>query len=137
MAFRTFKAAAFVSAACGLFLAAGAGAQTLRVAVPGNDMASLDPHRATATLDVNVVNWIFNGLVRIKPGQISPEMIEPDLAESWTSTPDKKEWTFKLRDNVQCQGDYGALTADDVVFSLKRASAKETSSFFADYLALQ
>lgn len=134
---RTFAAAALIGGACGVFLGAGAQAQTLRVAVPGNDMASLDPYRATATLDVNVVNWIFNGLVRIKPGQISPEMIEPDLAESWTSTPDKKEWTFKLRDNVQCQGDYGALTADDVVYSLKRASAKETSSFFADYLAFQ
>jgi peptide/nickel transport system substrate-binding protein len=144
MAFRTrtlkstaLAATALATTALGFLLAAGAQAQTLRVAVPGNDMASLDPYRATATLDVNVVNWVFNGLVRIKPGQINPELIEPDIAESWTSTPDKKEWTFKLRDNVQCQGDYGALTAEDVVFSLKRASAKETSSFFADYQALQ
>lgn len=119
----------------GLAQPIAAGAQTLRVAVPGNDMASLDPYRATATLDVNVVNWLFNGLVRIRPGQVNPELIEPDLAESWTSSPDKKEWTFTLRDKVSCQGDYGALTADDVVFSLKRAADKETSSFFADYAA--
>lgn len=114
-----------------------AAAQTLRVAVPGSDMASLDPYRATATLDVNVTNWLFNGLVRIKPGQYNLGMIEPDLAESWTSSDDKKEWTFKLRQGVSCQGDYGQLTADDVVFSLKRAATKDTSSFFGDYAAFE
>ncbi len=133
----TLSRALALAAAGSLLLAAGAGAQTLRVAVPGNDMATLDPFRASATLDTNVINWLFNGLVRIKPGQVNPELIEPDLAESWTSSPDKKEWVFKLRDNVQCQGDYGPLTADDVVYSLKRASTKETSSYFADYAAIQ
>ncbi len=120
----------------GLILPSAAPAQTLRVAVPGNGMGSLDPHRATASLDVNVVNWLFNGLVRIRPGQINPQLIEPDLAESWTTSPDGREWIFKLRDDVACHGDGGALTADDVVFSLKRAAAKETSSFFADYASL-
>lgn len=98
-------------------------------------MASLDPHRAIASLDVNVVNWLFNGLVRIKPGQINPELIEPDLAESWTSSPDGKEWVFKLRSNVACHGDFGTLTAEDVAFSLRRAATRGSSSFFADYAA--
>ncbi len=103
------KQALLTTLALGSFLTASAlGAQTLRVAVPGSDMGTLDPYRASATLDINVVNWLFNGLVRIKPGQVSPEMIEPDLAESWTTSEDKKTWTFKLRDNVQCQGGYGA-----------------------------
>jgi peptide/nickel transport system substrate-binding protein len=110
-------------------------AQTLRVAVPASDMGTLDPDRATATPDVNLVNWLFNGLVRIKPGQADPEQIQPDLAASWTSSADKKDWIFKLRPNVQCQGNFGVLTAADVVFSLKRAAARETSSFFADYAA--
>jgi peptide/nickel transport system substrate-binding protein len=124
--------------AAGLALASfGSEAQTLRVAVPGNDMGSLDPFRATATLDVNVVNWLFNGLVRIERGKVNPELIEPDLAESWTSTPDKKVWVFKLRDGVQCNGGYGVLTADDVVFSLGRAASKATSSFCAEYAAFQ
>jgi peptide/nickel transport system substrate-binding protein len=115
--------------------ASAAGAQTLRVAVPGSDMGTLDPYRASATLDINVVNWLFNGLVRIKPGQVSPEMIEPDLAESWATSADAKTWTFKLKDGVQCQGGYGAMTADDVVFSLKRAADKDNSSFYAEYAA--
>ena len=123
------------AALCGVLLLAMplAQAQTLRVAVPASDMGTLDPDRATATPDVNLVNWLFNGLVRIKPGQSDPEQIEPDLALSWTSSADKRDWTFRLRPNVQCQGNYGPLTADDVVFSLKRAAARETSSFFADY----
>jgi len=87
-----------------LLSASALSAQTLRVAVPGSDMGTLDPYRASATLDINVVNWLFNGLVRIKPGQVSPEMIEPDLAESWTTSADAKTWTFKLKDGVQCQG---------------------------------
>lgn len=133
---RALRSLAYGLAAAGC-LAGAAPAQTLRVAVPGNGMASLDPHRATASLDVNLVNWLFNGLVRIRPGQINPELIEPDLAESWTSSPDGKEWVFKLRGGIACHGDYGMLTADDVVFSLKRAAARETSSFFADYSAFQ
>ncbi|MBM6595131.1 ABC transporter substrate-binding protein [Microvirga pudoricolor] len=132
----TLKPAILSSLVLGTLLSATAlNAQTLRVAVPGSDMGTLDPYRASATLDINVVNWLFNGLVRIKPGQISPEMIEPDLAESWTTSSDGKTWTFKLRDGVQCQGGYGALTADDVVYSLKRAANKDTSSFYAEYAA--
>jgi peptide/nickel transport system substrate-binding protein len=120
-----------------LAITAAAQAQTLQVAVPANDMGTLDPDRATATPDINLVNWIFNGLVRMKPGTANPEMIEPDLATTWTSSPDKKVWTFTLRNNVQCQGGFGPLTADDVVFSLQRAANKNASSFFTDYAAIQ
>ena len=139
MALKMKPASAWVCAAIAALLAMPSilEAQTLKVAVPGNDMASLDPDRATATLDVNVVNWLFNGLVRMRPGSLDLDAIEPDLAQSWTSSPDKKEWTFKLRDGVQCQGNFGHFSAADVVFSLKRAATKETSSFFADYAAFQ
>ena len=39
----------------------------LRIAAAGNDLGTLDPHRATATPDIGVVSMIFNGLVRITP----------------------------------------------------------------------
>jgi peptide/nickel transport system substrate-binding protein len=43
----------------------------------------------------------------------------PDLAESWSSTPDLLTWTFKLRENVRFH--HGKrLTPDDVIYSLKR-----------------
>ncbi|MBV9522203.1 MAG: polyamine ABC transporter substrate-binding protein, partial [Alphaproteobacteria bacterium] len=76
---------------------------------------------------------IFNGLVRMKPGTMNPETIEPDLAESWTASPDGKEWTFKLRPGVQCHGGYGEFTADDVVYSLARAGDPKRSAFSSDY----
>jgi peptide/nickel transport system substrate-binding protein len=112
-------------------------AQTLTIAVPGNDMATLDPHRASATLDKNVINWMFNGLVRTAPGQFSLETIEPDIAESWTASEDGLTWTFNLRQDVSCQRDYGPLTAKDVVYSLKRAASPETSSYAGDYAAFE
>ncbi len=79
---------------------------------------------------------MFNGLVRIRPGQISPEFIEPDLAESWTSNAAGTEWTFKIRKGVQCHHGYGEFTADDAVYSIKRASNKATSSYSNDFNAI-
>ena len=57
----------------------------LVVATSQTDAGKLDPHQASAGADKGILNWVFNALVRIKPGQASPEFIEPDLAESWTA----------------------------------------------------
>ena len=38
---------------------------------------------------------------------------------------------------MQFQGNYGELTADDVVFSLKKSSTPATSAFSADYAQFQ
>jgi peptide/nickel transport system substrate-binding protein len=113
-----------------------AEAQSLRIALNGNDLATLDPHRASASPDLNIVNWMFNGLVRIQPGQINPELIEPDLAESWTASSDNKTWIFKLRAGVTCQNGKD-LSAADVVSSLKRAANKETSTYAVDFAPFQ
>lgn len=108
----------------------------LNVGMAAADVGQLDPHRATTTQDKPVVSWIFNGLVRFKPGSASLETLEPDLAERWESTPDRLTWTFHLRKGVKFHGDWGELTADDVVFSLKRAADSKTSSFAADYASI-
>ncbi|EMS94807.1 LecA, partial [Agrobacterium tumefaciens str. Cherry 2E-2-2] len=97
----------------------------------------MDPARATTTQDLTVVSWMFNGLVRFTPGTADPSKIEPDLAESWTSSADGLTWTFKLRRDVKFHGDYGTLTADDVVFSLERAKNPETSAYASDYAAFK
>ena len=110
--------------------------KTLVVGSGTADAGKLDPHIASTTPDKGLLQWMFNGLVRIRPGQISPEFIEPDLAESWTSNPGGTEWTFKLRRGVQCHHGYGEFTADDAVYSIKRASNKATSSYSNDFNAL-
>ena len=84
----------------------------------GADVSQLDPDYAANTTDRTVVAWIFNGLVRFKPGSTDPASIEPDLAESWEASDDKLVWTFHLRKGVQWQKGYGEMTADDVVFDL-------------------
>jgi peptide/nickel transport system substrate-binding protein len=126
-------AAAFVGA---LLLAAVVPAQAekvLNVGMAAADLGSLDPHRTATTPDKAIIGWMFNGLVRFKPGTMNPETIEPDLAQSWEASPDQLSWTFHLRKGVQCNNGYGELSADDVVFSLKRASDPKISSFSSDY----
>src|SRR3546814_8861696 len=108
-------------------------ATTLRVAINAPDVANLVPHRAIATADKSLVGWMFNGLVRFPPGSANPAEIEPDLAESWTVSDDGLVWTFKLRQGVKFHGDWGVLTAEDVVYSLERAADKERSSFAGTY----
>jgi peptide/nickel transport system substrate-binding protein len=105
----------------------------LTVGMAAADVGQLDPYRATTTQDLPVVSWIFNGLVRFKPGSASLEELQPDLAESWDKSADGLTWTFHLRKGVKFQGDWGELTADDVVYSLKRAADPKTSSFASDY----
>ena len=76
-----------------LFLSAAPAAlaqTTLNVGMQAADVGQLDPHRATTTQDKPVVAWIFNGLVRLKPGSARLEDIEPDLAEKWESTDDRR-----------------------------------------------
>ena len=107
----------------------------LTIGMSAQDVGRLDPHFAVSTIDRTVVAWMFNGLVRFKPGSMSPEDIEPDLATSWENSPDKKVWTFHLRHGVKWHGDYGELTADDVVFSLKKAADPSRSAFSADFAA--
>lgn len=111
---------------------------TLRIAQNAADIASLDPHYAAGTQDRALVDMVFNGLVRFKPGDST--QIEPDLATEVpepTTEGGKQVWKFTLRDNVQVhkteKSDAYALTADDVVFSYKKAADENTSAYAGDY----
>jgi peptide/nickel transport system substrate-binding protein len=113
----------------------------LRFGTNSADLATLDPHYASGTQDRTVVDMIFNGLVRFKPGDAS--VIEPDLA---TAVPEpameggKQTWTFTLRDGVMCHpwqgGEAYALTADDVVYSLQKSANPDTSGYAPDYAGM-
>ena len=107
----------------------------LRVANTG-DVSTLDAHRASATNDKTIIGWMYNGLVRFKPGSADPKEIEPDLAERWETTEGGKVWTFHLRKDVKFHGKWGTLSADDVVYSLQRSGDPKRSTFSNDFTAI-
>ncbi|MEN3284892.1 MAG: peptide/nickel transport system substrate-binding protein [Solirubrobacteraceae bacterium] len=48
----------------------------------------------------------------------------PGLAQSWTSSPDKKTWTYKLRPNLKWS-DGRPLTSEDVAYTINRGRRDE------------
>ena len=118
-------------------MAGATQAKELSIGMSAASAGPLDPHVSTATGDKIAFAMMFNGLVRFKPGTMNPADIEPDLAESWTTSDDGLVWTFTLREGVKFHGDYGTMTADDVVFSLQRAADPARSSVSSDYSAFK
>lgn len=108
-----------------------------------NDVQTLDPAQLSDPYTSRIVWQIFEGLLGLdengKP--------VPLLAESWSSSPDWKLWTFQIRPGVRFQspgvdspGRY--VTSEDVLYSYTRF-AKGFGSFvftglvegFDDYIA--
>jgi peptide/nickel transport system substrate-binding protein len=81
----------------------------------GVETQTLDPHGTTETNTLGVIMNIYEALVR----RDRTMAIEPALATEWHLI-NPTTWRFKLRQGVVFQ-DGSALTAADVVFSLKRA----------------
>ena len=131
-----FALLAAASALTALSAGTARAEKVLNVGMAAADVGQLDPHKATTTQDKPVVSWIFNGLVRLKPGSAKLEDIEPDLAEKWEASADRMTWTFHLRKGVKFHGNYGELTADDVIYSLQRAGNSKSSSFSGDYASV-
>jgi peptide/nickel transport system substrate-binding protein len=113
----------------------------LRYADKAADLGTLDPHFAAATNDRNVVDMIFNGLIRYKPGDGT--VFEPDLA---TELPQpemvdgKQVWTFNLRSGVMCHPSEAVpayeLTSEDVVWSLQKSANADTSAYAGEYTGM-
>ena len=123
-----------IAFACALLVSTTSSfAVDLRFGIDNPDLGKLDPHATVVSGDRYMIQSVFNGLVRYKPGSGDLRQLEPDLAESWQSSSDRKTWTFHLRRGVKWHHGYGEVTADDVVFSLNRAANKATSSFASDY----
>lgn len=115
-ALRLLLAAALATAAPAAFAAAGAstGSKILRYASQ-DDPQTLDPHAANLLSTSRVVSQIYDPLVW-RDSNWKPA---PWLAISWTQ-PAPRVWRFELRKDVKFH-DGTPFTADDVVFSVKRA----------------
>ena len=56
---------------------------------------------------------------------IDREMV-PQLATEWTVDESGSVWTLKLRDDVEFHGDWGNMTADDVIFTMNEYTAEDS-----------
>ncbi len=109
-------------AVAALVLPAPAEAQKKILNVAAKEPDTLDPHSSTLGQSQAISRFMFRGLTRfaIKDGKVTTAEVEPDLAESWTLSPEGTIWTIKLRKGVQFHKGYGELTAEDVKFSFER-----------------
>lgn len=81
------------------------------------DIGSLDPYSYGDSFTINVLNHVYEGLVRYNRDL----KIEPALATSWEILDDQITWRFRLREAVTFHNG-NPFTADDVVASLERVS---------------
>jgi peptide/nickel transport system substrate-binding protein len=101
-----------------LFMIMPAGADAAEkgkiVIARGVDITSLDPQKASSSVDLNYCSMVFDGLLR-RAGEGG---LSPNLAENYRSI-DPITWEFRIRRGVRFHnGD--PLTASDVVFSYNR-----------------
>lgn len=92
-----------------------------------SDALTLDPHAINEAPTMAAAAQHYEGLVRRRPDL----RVEPALAVAWRAT-SPTVWEFDLRPGVKFH-DGTPLTADDVVFSFKRAQAP--TSDFRGYVA--
>ena len=95
------------------------------------NISSLDPAFAKNLANIWAVNQLFNGLVQLNDSL----QVKPDIAKKWIISPNGKEYTFILRNDVQFHKDavFGKdstrlVTAKDFVYSFNRLLSPEVAS---------
>jgi len=67
----------------------------------------------------------------------SGAVVSPDgrLAETWSMSPDARTYTFHLRQGVVFHGDWGELSAEDVKFTIEKATSEGSKNGAVGYLS--
>ncbi len=89
------------------------------------DEPYLDPQAGQYSLEFEIMNNIYEGLLRMNANQ----EYEKALAEDIQTSEDGLTWTFKIRDAKWSDG--SAITAHDFVYGLERAVSEELASIYA------
>jgi len=117
---RIAAAFSFVTLATALMPAALAQEKVLRI-VPHSNLAILDPIWTTAYISRNHGYMIYDTLF----GTDEHAQVKPQMVESWTSSPDRRLWTFKLRQGLAFH-DGKPVTGEDVIASLARWGKRDS-----------
>jgi peptide/nickel transport system substrate-binding protein len=98
------------------------------------DVALIDPGDRVGVVDEDVMNAIFGGLVRLKPG--NEWTWENDLAVSVEQV-DATHIKFQLKPGIPWTNGFGEVTAEDVKFSYERiADPARKAEYRGDWEAL-
>ncbi len=119
-------AVAFPSGAQGLRPQPGG---TLRVGIT-QEILNLDPHVATAFSSFQVLDLVYEGLLRLDPRTLR---LEPNLAESWSVSADGLTYVFRLRRDATFH-DGSQVDATDVKYTFDRILEPATRSPQASFL---
>jgi len=102
---------------------------TLRLPVEGI-IPTIDPGHTEEAISIEVTEQLFLGLTDLDPKTYEAV---PELAQSWTVSPDGKTYIFRLRqDAVWTDG--SPVTAHDVVWAVRRNIRPETKCFYVSML---
>lgn len=123
---RLAKRALLAAGAAGLAAAAlprGAAAQgtprnALVIAAQIDDLVALDPHHSFEVTGSDLLKNVYDQLFTLDPEKDRAEL-QPAIAESFTVSEDGRTFTFRIRQGVRFHSG-NALTAEDVVYSLRR-----------------
>jgi peptide/nickel transport system substrate-binding protein len=110
--------------------AAATGSKALKVRIRG-DITNLDTANATGKVEDTIDRAVSEGLFRYN----AAGKLEPQLAETYTVSPDGLTVNFTLRKGVKWQRGYGELTMDDVKYSYERFLATDPKPAYADDFA--
>ncbi|WP_406853760.1 ABC transporter substrate-binding protein [Alsobacter sp. KACC 23698] len=114
---RLVGAAAFATLLAGSALAA-TPKDTLVVVWAFDDTITMDP---AESFEISAGEFMGNSYDRLLRYDVNdPSKLIPDLAKSWTVSPDGKTFTFELRDGAKFASG-NPVTSEDVAFSLQRA----------------
>ena len=92
--------------------------------ISGSEPQTLDPQISSGQPEARILMALYDGLVEYDPKDQQPI---PAIAKSWEISPNVDEFLFHLRDNAKWS-DGTAITANDFVYSFRRAFAPETVS---------
>lgn len=97
-----------------------------------NGISTLDPALTQDVTSISAVQMLFTGLVSLNDKQ----QVQPQLAKTWSVSPDGLTWTFHLKPHLTFS-DGTPLTSSDIAYSIDRALQPATQSTVAPiYLGL-